>query len=96
MGASQDRGEDDAASVDEGVLVVAAGQTAPVLHAVEEALDDVALLVVLDVVGGQPSAGPADAVIVWFVPPQLRIVVIRTSPLVRGRPDSPLAAVAPC
>jgi hypothetical protein len=40
-----DGGEQDAPAVDEGVLVVAAGDGAPVLDAVEEALDDVAAFV---------------------------------------------------
>src|SRR4051812_39906430 len=41
------------------VLVVAAGQAAPVLYPVEEPLDDVAVLVVLDVVADWPAAAGA-------------------------------------
>jgi hypothetical protein len=56
-----DGGEHDGAAVGDGVLVVAAGDAAPVLDAVEEALDDVAALVVLDVVADRSAAGAAAA-----------------------------------
>jgi hypothetical protein len=42
-----DRGQDHAAAVDDGLLVVAGGQAAPVLESIDGALDDVAVLVVL-------------------------------------------------
>ena len=41
----QGGGQDDAASVDQDVLVVAGGQAAPVLELVERSLDDVAVAV---------------------------------------------------
>lgn len=47
------RGEDDAAAKDDGELVEAAGQGAPVLDPVQKPLHDVALLVVPDVEGNR-------------------------------------------
>jgi len=44
-----DRGEDDSASVDEGVFVIAGREASPVLEVVEGAFDDVAVLVVVGV-----------------------------------------------
>ena len=55
----QDRGEDHAASVGMGVLVVAGGQAAPVLEPVEGAFDDVAVLVVLGVEVQRSATGGA-------------------------------------
>ena len=50
-------GEDDAAALDGGVLVVAAVECAPVLYRVEEPFDDVAVLVVGGVLGDGSAAG---------------------------------------
>jgi hypothetical protein len=51
--------QDDAAAVGQGVLVVAGGDSAPLLEAVVAAFDGVAVLVDLGVEGRWPATGAA-------------------------------------
>lgn len=85
----QDGGEDDAAAVDDGVLVVLGGQGAPVLTGVEGALDDVAAAVGDLVELRRADAGGAPALAVGDLVGRLRDDALSpmTAPgRVRGRP----------
>jgi hypothetical protein len=58
-GPEDERGEEYAAAVVEGLLVVSGGDGPPLLEFVEEPLDDVATLVEVGVEGGRASTGGA-------------------------------------